>query len=436
MSYEISGTIVNEHNAPIEGVEVTITGHDSEYTDSSGEWSATVEGEVSVTPETFGWVFTPISRTVSSPASDLDFEGRNMTRHEYVEGPFFGVEDIGWSYEISGTVTDNDGNPLQGVKVNFDWPGWGHCPLTPEYTDSDGNFVKTHCYGNDVKIWCDDKETAWPGPTKPYHIFAPEYHTVSEADSEVNFQSTTETHEWEEEEPTETLEPTFGVVDIEWYEIQPEPMEPEEILEPTFGVEDIEWQEILDVEEEVTETLGGATFGVEDIQWQFIVTAPPYEVTGVIRDVQHNPIVGVKVTAIRVADNHSYPSVHTNAAGEYLIQNIHHECQIVAAKENWEFTPGAHLVDYYESGINFEGLPVGFEEPMLPEVVGYSIYGIGIDFQVLNNYDNKVGNLGPTHNIDIIFPDKAREPSQKLYGIGIDFQVINTYQTGILRRDK
>jgi len=113
-TYTISGTITNEQDEPMEGVELsasgksTTTGPDGTYT-----LEEFVAGTYSVRPSFSEYDFTPSRRSVTvnendGPAADVDFVGSPK------------------QYTISGTITDYLGDPLSGVEVTAN----GHSAVT------------------------------------------------------------------------------------------------------------------------------------------------------------------------------------------------------------------------------------------------------------------------------------------------------------------
>jgi len=102
--YTISGTVTDENQDPIDNVVLIISGTDTDLEvvdfDDDGAWSAEVIGSVTVTPKLEYYVFAPDSLTVGSPSEGIDFVGT------YLE-----------LFNISGTVVDEEGEPLPGALV-------------------------------------------------------------------------------------------------------------------------------------------------------------------------------------------------------------------------------------------------------------------------------------------------------------------------------
>lgn len=119
-TYTISGTVTNEQDDPMEGVELsasgksTTTGPDGTYT--LGEF---VAGTYSVKPSFSEYDFTPSETNVTvnendGPATDVDFVGSPK------------------QYTISGTILDWEGNAMSGVEVSAN----GHSATT----DASGEY--------------------------------------------------------------------------------------------------------------------------------------------------------------------------------------------------------------------------------------------------------------------------------------------------------
>ncbi len=102
-TYVITGRVLTADNVPIAGVTVTCDGKE-ETTDGNGSYviSGVLEGTYTVTPTKEEWLFDPVSREVPvgpDDASGINFTGTLIT------------------YEISGRVTDRDGNGIAGVNI-------------------------------------------------------------------------------------------------------------------------------------------------------------------------------------------------------------------------------------------------------------------------------------------------------------------------------
>jgi len=79
---------------------------------SNGYWTRSgLSGSIVVTASKDGWTFSPSSKTVSEPASDVNFEG---------------------TYSAGGLVSDADGSVVSSVKLDF---SGGHVSV---YTDPYG----------------------------------------------------------------------------------------------------------------------------------------------------------------------------------------------------------------------------------------------------------------------------------------------------------
>jgi hypothetical protein len=124
--WAITGTILGELSAPIEGVTVALTGDatDSTTTLADGTYSFPdlPDGNYTVTPTMVGYVFTPSSTAVGVSGADevADFTGAEAyTISGYVvDGDDVGIEDVTVTltelWTISGTIT---GDTVSGVTV-------------------------------------------------------------------------------------------------------------------------------------------------------------------------------------------------------------------------------------------------------------------------------------------------------------------------------
>jgi len=105
-TYTISGTITNEQDEPMQGVELsaggksTITGPDGTYT-----LEELVAGTYSVKPSLSQYDFTPPERNVTVNEND-----GSATNVDFVGTPK--------QYTVSGIIRDWEGNPMNGVEVS------------------------------------------------------------------------------------------------------------------------------------------------------------------------------------------------------------------------------------------------------------------------------------------------------------------------------
>jgi hypothetical protein len=132
-SFMASGTVSDANNNPI--VDVTIRFNDGEFgsvkTDAAGEWTKEgLIGDVNVAPSKYGYTFEPDNLPVSAEDQNIDFTAIK----EEVE------------YTASGNITDQAGNPLPDVIVNF----------------SNGSSVKTDFNGNWEKTGLVGESTVTP----------------------------------------------------------------------------------------------------------------------------------------------------------------------------------------------------------------------------------------------------------------------------------
>ncbi len=138
-TFSISGTILDDENNPIQGVDVTATGghSGSTSTNSNGEYSIIgIEWgteNVTVTPEFLGYTFDPVDITISGPITD-DVTGQD----------FVGTAGV---FIISGTITDGS-VPIEGVEV----VATGDISETV-FTNLDGEYQFNDIdFGSDVTI--------------------------------------------------------------------------------------------------------------------------------------------------------------------------------------------------------------------------------------------------------------------------------------------
>ncbi|MGM0438756.1 MAG: carboxypeptidase-like regulatory domain-containing protein, partial [Bacillota bacterium] len=160
-TYNISGKIEDQSDAPLEGVVVRFNGgYSSVTTDENGEWTKEeVSGEITVTPEMSGWEFEPESRTVNSEESNLDFTGQNM------------------DYDVSGVIIYSNGEGVPGVLIEFYRDG---DLIETAVTKDDGTWDKANLWGTvNVKPDPDSKDGV--------NSFLPENQIISSETDNVDF---------------------------------------------------------------------------------------------------------------------------------------------------------------------------------------------------------------------------------------------------------
>jgi protocatechuate 3,4-dioxygenase beta subunit len=109
--YEVMGRIVSTGGLAIEGVVISFAdekgGVKTAVTDADGYfWKSGLIGQAAVTAYLEGWLFTPETRVVNGPESDLNF---------------YGTPDSESTYTVSGAVVDFDGVAISGASVRFDF---------------------------------------------------------------------------------------------------------------------------------------------------------------------------------------------------------------------------------------------------------------------------------------------------------------------------
>ena len=172
--YEVSGEILDDDGEPIENVRVSFSSDSQSsispvYTNEDGLFEKSgLRGEVEVTPDRPGFDFDPESRTVSSEAEDVNFNGYQR------EGPFE-------EYSVSGTVYNNSGEFMTNMKIEF-------------YQNVDGEWNKVGtAITDDSGDW--NKENLWGtirvvpigSPVDYSEEFDPEFIDVTQDETGVDF---------------------------------------------------------------------------------------------------------------------------------------------------------------------------------------------------------------------------------------------------------
>ena len=105
ITYTVSG-YVTDNGAPVENVEMQLTGLTSVYTDASGAYifSAPHGWSGTIIPVKAGYEFIPAQRNITTIYSNLS--GLNFAAT---------IE----TFAVTGTITDDSSNPLEGVTVSF-----------------------------------------------------------------------------------------------------------------------------------------------------------------------------------------------------------------------------------------------------------------------------------------------------------------------------
>lgn len=121
-AYSVSGYVRDGLGNAVKDVLIELDkGFGSVRTGPDGKWAKDdLSGTVMATPKKDGWAFSPISRTVDGPASNVDFAG---------------------TYRVDGLVSDANGTPVGSVRLDF---SGGHSSV---HTGSDGRWTKTGLSG-------------------------------------------------------------------------------------------------------------------------------------------------------------------------------------------------------------------------------------------------------------------------------------------------
>ncbi|MCK4325062.1 MAG: carboxypeptidase regulatory-like domain-containing protein, partial [Armatimonadetes bacterium] len=286
-TYSISGTVVDEEDAPLEGATITI---DAQSTTTLSDGTYTISGFVAdtytVTPSLTEHKFTP----TSSPA----------TVNESV-GDATGVDFVGTDkiHSISGTVT-NAGDPLAGVDVTAD--------SKSATTAANGTYMIDGLVAGTYTVT----------PSMPEYDFAPLSTEVSVSDAlgeatDVDFVGTQKTYTISGTIVNEQAEPMEGVelsANSKSTTTGPDGTYTLEELvagiysvKPTFSEYDFTPSE---TNVTVNENDGPAT----DVD--FVGSPKQYTISGTILDWEDNAMSGVEVSA----NGHS---ATTDASGEYSI---------------------------------------------------------------------------------------------------------------------
>lgn len=158
-TYSISGRVTraSDQNGLDDIILQFSGGFGTATTSKGGYWNKTgLKGTVTITPAAQGWAFTPPNKTVSSSASDVNFQA-------WPAG----------AYSVSGYVRDDLGNAVKDVLIEFD-KGFGSTN-----TGADGKWTKSGLLG-----------TVMATPKKDGWTFSPTSRTVDGPASTVDFAGT------------------------------------------------------------------------------------------------------------------------------------------------------------------------------------------------------------------------------------------------------
>ena len=153
-SYTVSGRVADRAGRAADYAKLTFSNSSYSTTaDSNGYWTRSgLSGSIVVTASKDGWTFSPSSKTVSEPASDVNFEG---------------------TYSAGGLVSDADGSVVSSVKLDF---SGGHVSV---YTDPYGRWTRDGLYG-DVTVT----------PSLLNWTFDPPSHNITRSSDQYNFTRT------------------------------------------------------------------------------------------------------------------------------------------------------------------------------------------------------------------------------------------------------
>jgi len=160
LDYSISGNVSDKEGDSINGVKIEFidpAGNviETEYTGTDGSYEVSgFEGEITVRPDKEDYDFEPAERTVQGERDNIDFIG------EYLR------------YDVSGVVTDNQGEGVSGVEISF----IGDDSYSDVTTNIDGEFSKSGLKG-EVELT----------PEKADYSFSPANETVTGERDNISF---------------------------------------------------------------------------------------------------------------------------------------------------------------------------------------------------------------------------------------------------------
>lgn len=159
--YAVSGKVTTGVGTGLAGIKVNFSGGTSALasvtTNADGEWQQEgLKGSVTVTPEHDDYRFDPVSTTVDSARSNVNFSAVA-------------------TYTVSGLISDDDDDPIPGVEMQFT----GENSPSSVHTDENGRWEAKHLDG-EVTIT----------PVDPAYAFDNETRTVQAAGSNIDFVGT------------------------------------------------------------------------------------------------------------------------------------------------------------------------------------------------------------------------------------------------------
>lgn len=156
--YTVSGNVSVLSGEPMADATLSFSGTtDTSTTNAAGDWtSPRLEGERTVTPSKPSYEFYPARRTVGPSTKDADFTG---------------VHDDD-KYDVSGLVTDGNGDPMPGVAIRLETA----YDVKETSTDADGRWQYAGAFG-----------TVTVRASHPEHYFEPAEITVWTTATDVDF---------------------------------------------------------------------------------------------------------------------------------------------------------------------------------------------------------------------------------------------------------
>ena len=140
-TYTLSGKITNQNQEPLEGVGVTLA-YDG------------IGGQIRTVTDSLGnYVLHPTAK--ASGILTMNKDGYRILRNKVSQYNYQGTTAV-WNYNlhpnwVSGKITDQNGNPLEGVKITFEQNG-GVTGVQTVFTDEDGNYKYT-APADSVSYW-------------------------------------------------------------------------------------------------------------------------------------------------------------------------------------------------------------------------------------------------------------------------------------------
>ena len=325
--YSVSGIVEDESGNGIENVEVIFDGNEKITTNTEGQWSKRgLTGSVRISFNKDKYNFNQSVIEVNS-AKDLT-----------VVGSFTGSTDEGeggesvTTYNLSGTITDKNDNPLEEVTIRFDKEGYSSVK-----TDIDGKWNKSV------------SESVVVTPEKSGWKFEPENRSIDSDDEYVNFKGINVDYK-----ASGTVEDSIGnpLTDITISFSNGETTKTG--TDGNWSKSGLEGKVTIKPESEEytfapsTKDITEKTTGIV-----FTGTKKSYEVAGIVEDNDGNPIPNV---TLNFSDGSA--SVKTGTEGKWQKAGLTGEITIVPELENWKFKPSnitVTSIDNKREDIDFIG---------------------------------------------------------------------------------